>query len=458
MTTPIPPTSKPEAPQPLQSNQAGALQNSLNAHYGSVPYGTPAGCNLAILQIGKTPLDSPILLKAGNIGLDAPQHWGSVSKQFTAASILKLVKEGRLSLGDDIRDPKFGLNLPPFIYEGQEQKITVDHLLRMQSGLPEMTTLTALSGTDDLSTTLDEKLKILGKYPFLEAVPGTTEQYCNTNYYLLAEIVTKADPKHRQFPDYVRDEIFQENQMQCRCCTDPNVPQAIQGYNPNYHVMPLQYLGWGASGVIGKPSEMAKWNAAIDGKKQEDLLEPGRRSDSPHVYSRGLNVDKEGAYTVIRHSGTINGYVTQFIRFEHPDPNKTFAFFLASNVDDILRNETTAAEIANVLAGKDLHLKVSAPPPPLTPIPVEADVLKPYVGTYENKALGLHYQVSIKDQMLVLSLINPQKELVRFFPTQQNHKIVFCGPIGDVLELTEKGLIIKGAKVAPFVLEKISKV
>ena len=454
MSTPISPTGKSQSPQQLENSKVNALQNTLESHYNSVPFGTPAGCNLAILQIGKTPLDSPILLKAGNIALDAPQHWGSVSKQFTAASILKLVREGRLSLEDDIRDPKFGLNLPSFTYEGQEQKITVDHLLRMQSGLPEMTTLTALSGTDDLSSTLQEKLAILRKYPFLEAVPGTAEQYCNTNYYLLAEIVTKADPKHRLFPDYVRDEIFQENRMQCRCCTDPNAPQAIQGYNLNYHVIPLQYLGWGASGVIGKPSEMAKWNAAIDNKKQEDLLEPGRHSDSRHVYSRGLNVDKEGEYSVIRHSGTINGYVTQFIRFEHPDPNKTFAFFLASNVDDILRNEITAAEIANALAGKDLGLKISAPPPPPTPVPVGIDVLKPYVGTYENKALGLQYQVSIKDQRLVLSLINPQKELVSFVPTQQNHKIVFCGPIGDVLEMTLNGLVIKGAKVAPFVLER----
>ncbi len=461
MSTGIPPVGRPKAIQQIESSKMSAIESILESNYGSIPYGTPAGCNLVILQIGKTPLEAPILLKAGNIEPDAPQHWGSVSKQFAAASILKLISEGKLSLEDDIRDPKFGLNLPEFIYAGHVQTITVGNLLRMQSGLQEMTTLTALAGTDDLSSTIEEKFTILRKYPFLDAKPGTTEQYCNTNYYLLTAIVTKMDPKQRLFPDYVREEIFQPCQMECRSCTDPSSPNSIQGYDPGFHPIPLQYKGWGASGVIGKPSEMAKWNASIDRKEHEDLLEPGRRlATSKEVYSYGLIVGKQEGYTVVRHAGSINGFVTQFVCFEHPDPSKTFAFFLASNVDDIPRSELTTSEIANALVGKDLHMEISVPPEPPIPITVDVEMLMPYVGIYENKALGLQYQVSIKDdRILLLSLLNPHRDLVPFVPTKPNqlkesHGIIFCGPIGDVLELTHNGLILRGAKVAPFVLER----
>jgi CubicO group peptidase (beta-lactamase class C family) len=462
MSTGIPPIDRSKAIQQLEPSKMNEIESILTSHYSSIPYGIPAGCNLAILQIGKTPLEDPILLKAGNIERNGPQHWGSVSKQFAAASVLKLVSEGKFSLEDDIRDPKFGLHLPEFTFEGQVQKITVEDLLRMQSGLPEMTTLTALAGRNDISSTLEEKFTILRKYPFLDAKPGTIEQYCNTNYYLLTAIVTKMDPKHRLFPDYVREEVFQRCQMECRSCTDPSSPNSIQGYDPKFHPIPLQYKGWGASGIIGKPSDMAKWNASIDRKEHEDLLEPGRRLALPsnEVYSRGLYVGKQGEYTVVRHSGSINGFVTQFMRFEHPDPSKTFAFFLASNVDDIPTSEKVVPEIANALAGKDLHMKVLMPPEPPVSVRVEVELLKPYVGIYENKALGLQYQVSIHDdQLLLLSLLNVQGPTIPFVPTKshkqkEGDKIVFCGPIGDVLELTKTGLILRGAKVAPFVLER----
>ncbi len=468
MSSDIPPVGKVPFPVSGERFEKTDIQQVLDHYYGNAPDQSCAGCNLSILQIGKSPLQEPQNKKAGMIEPDAAQHWGSVSKQFTAACVIKLVEKGKLSLSDDIRDPKFKLQLPELLFAGTAQKVTVDHLLQMRSGLPEMTTLSALGGQDDLSNSMEEKLELLRKYPFLESKPGSTKQYRNTNYYLLAEIVHALDEKGRSFPDFVREEIFAAHGMQSRSSADPSCPRSIQGYDPEFHPIPLQYSTWGASGVVGRPSDMAKWNAALDKGRYSALVESVRQplaSGETH-YARGLNVGRLGDYTVIRHAGSIRGFATQFMRFEHPDPNRNFAFFLATNIDDIERSEEAAFEIANILAGEDLHMEIEREPPPPKPVVVSEHELKPYVGIYENKALGLGYQVLAREdkekrtwvlQLQLNQAGKESKEIASFVPTRDKAEdpVVFRGPIGDWLEFNEKReLVLKGAKVAPFILNR----
>lgn len=72
--------------------------------------------------------------------LQLKQHVGSVSKQFTAASIADLESKGRLH--------EYLPSLPPFTYQGQSITLTVDNLLNMQSGLPEVLALAFISGKE----------------------------------------------------------------------------------------------------------------------------------------------------------------------------------------------------------------------------------------------------------------------------------------------------------------------
>lgn len=57
----------------------------------------------------------------------------------------------------------------------------------------------------------------------------------------------------------------------------------------------------------------------------------------------------------------------------------------------------------------------------------------------------------------MLTMPDADREPIPFYPAKQNDKVVFKGPIGDVLELTETGLVLRGAKIAPFVLERQSQ-
>ncbi len=104
----------------------------------------------------------------------------SVSKQFTAYSILLLDRPKKLSLDDDIH--KF-LNWFPDLKE----KITIRNLLNHTSGIRDQWELLAIGGTrlDDVITE-DQVIKILSKQQALNFKPGTDWSYSNSNFTLLA--------------------------------------------------------------------------------------------------------------------------------------------------------------------------------------------------------------------------------------------------------------------------------
>ncbi len=447
---------------PPGTEQTQALQGILDAAFADVPKGTPVGCNLAILQNAGRPLHVPIVLHSPGIPLDADQHWGSVSKQFTAACIAKLVAMGKLDWNDDAGKL---LGLPPFkLGEEKDKTVTVDQLLHMRSGLPEMTTLAALVGKDDLLMSLEEKLTLLSKYPNLEFEPGSQEAYCNTNYYLLAAIVERLSGK--PFADFLRDEVFLPLNMSCRCSVDPDCPASIDGYTRDYNLESLNCQAVGATGIVGRPHEMAHWNAALDRGEWKELLElppDVALQEKQPVYARGLNVTRVGDYRVVHHSGSVGCFVTQFMRYEHlHDPAKTFAFFLTSNVDNIPLSDKMAQDVAAVLAqSKQIRYALPGPPEPPAPISIDHKEVVPFVGTYQSHDLQVEYEITADREKgtWVLHLCHKSEQRVReiaaFVPTAPG---VFSGPIGDTLKLTKKGVIVTGAKIAPLTLTRIYEI
>ena len=122
---------------------------------------------------------------------------GSVSKQFTAMAILKLVEREELSLTDRLT----GI-FPDFPTYGQ--KITVHHLLTHQSGLPDYGPLAARAGDRQL---LDaDILKFLESTKSPEFQPGTQFSYSNSAYAVLAEIVRKTSGV--PFAEFMRHNLF----------------------------------------------------------------------------------------------------------------------------------------------------------------------------------------------------------------------------------------------------------
>jgi CubicO group peptidase (beta-lactamase class C family) len=158
------------------------------------------GCALAILQDGKT------IYKKGygmsNLEYNIPIspssifHVASVSKQFTAAAIVRLSLEGKLSLSDDIR--KYIPEVPDF-----GSTITVNRLLHHTSGLRDGLQRLAGWREDDLVTQNDVLLFVKHQKK-LNFLPGDEFLYCNNGYMLLAIIVERiTGTSFRKYADSV---------------------------------------------------------------------------------------------------------------------------------------------------------------------------------------------------------------------------------------------------------------
>src|SRR5690242_20564478 len=148
------------------------------------------GCALGVYR------DGNVVYKHGygmaNLNDDVPItpstvfHVASMSKQFTAASIVLLAQQGKLSLDDDVH--KYIPELADF-----GAPITIRHLIHHTSGLRDQWELLELAGwrySLDLITD-DDVMSVISRQKSLNFKPGSRHLYCNTGYTLLAQIVKR---------------------------------------------------------------------------------------------------------------------------------------------------------------------------------------------------------------------------------------------------------------------------
>jgi CubicO group peptidase (beta-lactamase class C family) len=185
-------------------------------------------------------------------------HIASVSKQFTAYAVLLLEKQGKLNLDDDIR--KYLKWFPDL-----KEKITIRNLLNHTSGIRDQWELLAIAGTrlEDVITQ-DQVIKILGKQQALNFEPGTDWSYSNSNFTLLAEIVSSVSGQTlRQFTDSA---IFRPLGMKNTHFHDDYteiVPNRSYSYvtakKEHYSNAVLSYSTVGPSGLFTNIDDMSKW-------------------------------------------------------------------------------------------------------------------------------------------------------------------------------------------------------
>jgi CubicO group peptidase (beta-lactamase class C family) len=189
-------------------------------------------------------------------------HVASVSKQFTAYSILLLERQGKLSLDDDIHQY---LHWFPDLKE----KISIRNLLNHTSGIRDQFELLATAGTrlDDVITQ-DQIIKILSKQQALDFKPGTDWSYSNSGFTLLAEIVKSVSGQTlRQFTDSA---IFKPLGMSSTHFRDDYteiLPNRSYGYTAigqgqgqeHFANAMLNYSTVGPAGLFTDVDDMSKW-------------------------------------------------------------------------------------------------------------------------------------------------------------------------------------------------------
>jgi len=245
----------------------------------------------------------------------------SVSKQFTAVSIMQLYEKGLLDYNDSIQ--KY---FPEFPYKG----ITIHMLLTHTSGLPNYTYLCDRKFPyKDSAVYNNEVIKCMEKYqPAKYYTPGKRFDYSNTGYILLASIVEKVSGM--SFPEYLKKNIFEPLHMNNTFVYvkgKTNIPSNTTiGYKTYRRKAEDIFLNgvYGDKGIYTTTGDLLKWdqglykNIIIKYKNLERAFKPwAHKRWTKKYYGYGWRIYNDKiAGKVIYHSGWWYGYQSLLIRLE----------------------------------------------------------------------------------------------------------------------------------------------
>ncbi|MDP2497904.1 MAG: serine hydrolase [Candidatus Palauibacterales bacterium] len=251
---------------------------------------------------------------------------GSVSKQFTAAAVLLLARDGTLSLDDPVR--RWVPELPSDPYSG----VTIRHLLHHTSGVRDYLTLMTLAGKREEDYYDDsEVVGILGRQDALNFRPGSDYLYSNAGYFLLGKIVESASG--RSLRAFARDRIFGPlgmDRSHFHDRPDHLVPKRATGYEPREEggyrrsVTTLPMVGDG--GVYTSVQDFFRWSENLSDPSVggaefgERMTRRGVLSSGDTIeYARGLRVDRYRGLRRVSHGGAFVGYRAGMMRFPEQD-------------------------------------------------------------------------------------------------------------------------------------------
>jgi CubicO group peptidase (beta-lactamase class C family) len=245
---------------------------------------------------------------------------GSVSKQFTAASIALLAQAGRISLSDDVRK---------YVPELQQYPVpvTIGHLVHHTSGIRDFWELVDLAGMRfDDGYTSDDMLNLARRQKGLNFPPGSEYRYSNTGYLLLGVVVKRVTGQSlRQFADSA---IFRPLGMTNTLFLDDHtevVARRASAYEParggfKIDVWNNDIVGQG--GIVTTIADLQKWDenfytARLGGPEFIKLLQSTAplTDGKPNNYALGLVVDAYRGLHEVQHTGSTGGYRAAIFRY-----------------------------------------------------------------------------------------------------------------------------------------------
>ena len=313
-------------------HEAGFSGNVLFSRHDSILYTGSYGYeNYA----SKTPLTD-----------DSVFELASCSKQFTALGILQLIERGKLDSTTLLTDI-----FPELPYPG----VTVVHLLRHQSGLPDYMGFMGNKKRWDYSkmATNDDVIRLFAEHrPAADFAPGERHQYSNTGYLLLASVIERVSGQ--SFADYLRENVFEpagmtDSRVYRRLYDADRMPvpdHLTRGYSRRKPTKPLQlahevkgndFYVW-LDGIVGdgmvnstladleRYKRALRENRLISAETKERMFSPDAVSTN---YGYGVKTrTSETTGRTILHTGSWAGYYTAMLY--RPEVNE-FIVVLTNN-------------------------------------------------------------------------------------------------------------------------------
>ena len=178
----------------------------------------------------------------------------SVSKQFTAAAVLLLSFDGAVALTDPVSAHVSGL--PDWA-----DRVSIDQLIHHTSGIPDYDLLLTLDGVPlTTPTTQQDALDALAEVTDLRPEPGTTHEYSNSNYLLLAEVVKAASGQ--ALPEFLATRVFTPLDLEMAVQPGGRPADVAVGYQQlNRALSPIhpQWQQVGDGSILTTPTELVRW-------------------------------------------------------------------------------------------------------------------------------------------------------------------------------------------------------
>lgn len=311
---------------------------------------------------------------------------GSVTKQFAAAALLKLIDEGRAQLDDPLS--KF---LPDYPKGGA---ITLQQLLNHSSGIKSYTGIPGYMGNPvrrDLSTQ-----QMLAEFKDLpgDFAPGASWRYNNSGYVLVGAVIEAITGK--PWHQYLDEALLAPNQLSG--ISYPGETRVIKGMVSGYGFDAGQgVVGAGllsmtqphaAGALVSNAENLWRWNQALHGGKLISAASYKRMSTPEAAaqgarYGYGISLGQLRGEPMLQHGGGIHGFVS------------SLAYLPQSKVSIVLlRNSTGPGFNMDLVSRKLGAFAIGKPYADIKPVAVAMEQLKPLEGVYamndkQTRSLGL---------------------------------------------------------------------
>src|SRR5687767_2789037 len=329
---------------------------------------------------------------------------GSITKQFTAASILLLQERGKLSVQDPVC--KYIAECPK-----TWEPVTIHHLLVHTSGIPSYTDVKSPEEFRKLSLTQVTPTGFVDSFKSkpLEFPVGEKMKYNNSGYFMLGYIIEKVSGQ--SYEAFLQENIFTPLKMANTGYDthDRILKNRATGYskrgdkivNSNYLDMTVPYA---AGSLYSTVEDLFAWNEALfsdkllSAKSREAMMTVDKNN-----YAYGLAVNKQHNRKMISHGGGINGFNTILARF----PEEKITTVVLRNAD---YGFSSPGKISQDLAAIVLGEKYEFPRERVA-IKIDPKILDAYVGQYELNPNFIFTMTREGDSLMTQATGQPKFEL-----------------------------------------------
>lgn len=375
---------------------------------------------------------------------------GSVSKQFTAAAILLLEQQGKLSLNDNIR--KYIPELPDYGIP-----ITLRQMLHHTSGFRDWGDIVELTGWPRglKFYTNEDALEIIARQKHLNNKPGEKFSYSNSNYSLFAIIIKRVSGL--SLAAFTQKYIFEPaGMLNTQWRDDPNriVPNRAIAYSKSdigfETDMPNEYA-YGTGGLLTTTEDLLKWdNFYQSGKFGTPSLLSKQIKTEPlnngviNPYAAGLFINKVMGWDNISHDGATASYRAYLETF--PQLHLSIAIlsntsqFNIDNVENTIRKIFVPDKTEKVIKTDSV-------------INLSNAYLNSLAGMYLNERNRSTFHLSVKEDTLILDNYLPLRASSKHIFKADNFLLEINGTKGSYIPFSPRDTI-HFTKVNPVNLSK----